>query len=156
MVCARDWPKPVVRVQSLSKSGKPVIPDRYIKPPPDQPVFNSSSSDDINIPVIDLDGLTNDDLTLWESTFNEISATCLERGSFQVINHGLKTELVDGVRDIWREFFHELMDVKQQYANSPQTYEGYGSRLGLEKGAILDWSNYYFHHYLPPPLKDHN
>lgn len=157
MVCPRDWPEPVVRVQSLSESGKPVIPDRYIKPPPDRPVFNSSSpDDDINIPVIDLAGLTSDDLTLRESTFKEISAACREWGFFQVINHGLKAELVDGVRDIWREFFHEPMEVKQQYANSPKTYEGYGSRLGLEKGAILDWSDYYFLHYLPPPIKDHN
>ncbi|CAH1439611.1 unnamed protein product [Lactuca virosa] len=156
MVCPRDWPEPVVRVQSLSESGKPVIPDRYIKPPPDRPVFNSSSPDDINIPVIDLAGLNSDDLTLRESTFKEILAACREWGFFQVINHGLNAELVDGVRDIWREFFHEPMEVKQQYANSPKTYEGYGSRLGLEKGAILDWSDYYFLHYLPPPLKDHN
>ncbi|GAU36997.1 hypothetical protein TSUD_150330 [Trifolium subterraneum] len=47
------------------------------------------------------------------------------------------------------------MEMKQQYANSPTTYEGYGSRLGVEKGAILDWSDYYFMHYLPSSLKDY-
>lgn len=73
-----------------------------------------------------------------------------------MVNHGLRAELVDGVREIWREFFHESMEVKQEYANSPKTYEGYGSRLGVQKGAILDWSDYYFLHYLPSSLKDHN
>lgn len=149
------WPEPVVRVQSLSESGQPVIPDRYIKPPTDRPSFTSYPPD-INIPIIDLAGLTNDDVTVRETTLKEISTACREWGFFQVINHGLSGELVDGVREIWREFFHESMEVKQKYANSPKTYEGYGSRLGLQKGAILDWSDYYFLHYLPSCLKDHN
>ncbi|KAD7480248.1 hypothetical protein R6Q59_009019 [Mikania micrantha] len=155
MVCPCDWPEPVVRVQSLSESGKPIIPDRYIKPPPDRPAVDSHPPD-INIPLIDLAGLNNSDLTVREATLKEISKACREWGFFQVINHGLRPELIDGAREIWREFFHESMDVKQKYANSPKTYEGYGSRLGLQKGAILDWSDYYFLHYLPFKLKDYN
>ncbi|PKI39553.1 hypothetical protein CRG98_040023 [Punica granatum] len=63
---------------------------------------------------------------------------------------------MDQAREVWREFFHLPMELKQAYANSPKTYEGYGSRLGVEKGAILDWSDYYFLHYLPLCLKDYN
>ncbi|KAJ0705240.1 putative flavonol synthase [Helianthus annuus] len=155
MVCPCDWPEPIVRVQSLSESGKPIIPDRYIKPPLDRPSLDTNPLD-INIPLIDLAGLNNGDLTVREATLKEISVACREWGFFQVINHGLRPELVDGAREIWREFFHESMEVKQKYANSPKTYEGYGSRLGLQKGAILDWSDYYFLHYLPSSLKDHN
>ncbi|MFS7958208.1 putative flavonol synthase [Helianthus anomalus] len=155
MGCACDWPEPVVRVQSLSENGESIIPDRYIKPPSDRPTLNNSSLSDINIPLVDLSGLTNGDLTVREATMNQISIACREWGFFQVINHGLKAELVDGVREIWREFFHQPMEVKQKYANLPLTYEGYGSRLGLQKGAILDWSDYYFLHYLPSSLKDH-
>ncbi|KAL9992197.1 putative flavonol synthase [Helianthus debilis subsp. tardiflorus] len=155
MGCPCDWPEPVVRVQSLSENGESVIPDRYIKPPSDRPTLNNSSPSDINIPLVDLSGLTDGDLTVREATMNQISIACREWGFFQVINHGLKAELVDGVREIWREFFHEPMEVKQKYANLPLTYEGYGSRLGLQKGAILDWSDYYFLHYLPSSLKDH-
>ncbi|KAF5800151.1 putative flavonol synthase [Helianthus annuus] len=155
MGCPCDWPEPVVRVQSLSENGESIIPERYIKPPSDRPTLNNSSLSDINIPLVDLSGLTDGDLTVRESTKNQISIACREWGFFQVINHGLKAELVDGVREIWREFFHEPMEVKQKYANLPLTYEGYGSRLGLQKGAILDWSDYYFLHYLPSSLKDH-
>ncbi|XP_071705974.1 jasmonate-induced oxygenase 2-like [Rutidosis leptorrhynchoides] len=156
MVCPSDhWLEPIVRVQSLSESGQPVIPDRYIKPLTDRPSFTRSPPD-LNIPIIDLAGLKNVDVTVREATLKEISIACRDWGFFQVINHGLSGELVDGVREIWREFFHESMDVKQKYANSPKTYEGYGSRLGLQKGAILDWSDYYFLHYLPSCLKDHN
>ncbi|XP_076943812.1 jasmonate-induced oxygenase 2-like [Bidens hawaiensis] len=154
MSCPSDWPEPIVRVQSLSESGKPIIPDRYVKPPLDRPSFNSNPLD-INIPLIDLAGMKTGDQTARETILNEISVACREWGFFQVINHGLSDELVDGAREIWREFFHQSMEVKQKYANSPKTYEGYGSRLGLQKGAILDWSDYYFLHYLPCSLKDH-
>ncbi|KAI3757852.1 hypothetical protein L6452_05395 [Arctium lappa] len=152
-----DWPEPVVCVQSLSESGDLVIPDQYVKPPLERP---SLCFTDINIPVIDLAGL----VTSRETTMKQISEACREWGFFQLVNHGVRAELVDGAREIWREFFHEPMEVKQKYANSPKTYEGFGSRLGVEKGAILDWNDYYYLNYLslshtnwpsqPPSLRE--
>ncbi|KAF2319100.1 hypothetical protein GH714_013281 [Hevea brasiliensis] len=159
----QDWPEPIVRVQSLSESCLDEVPNRYIKPPLERPSIKSSSSsssfasdDDVNIPIVDLGGLYGKDDTLRASILGEISIACHDWGFFQVINHGIKPELLDRGREIWREFFHLPMEEKQKYANSPKTYEGYGSRLGVEKGAILDWSDYYFLHYLPLPLKDYN
>ncbi|KAI7747630.1 hypothetical protein M8C21_023590 [Ambrosia artemisiifolia] len=138
-----DWPEPVVCVQSLSESGNHVIPDQYIKPPPERP--STCNLTDTNIPIIDLAGLVDSR----EETMSRILEACREWGFFQLVNHGVKTDLVDRVREIWREFFHEPMDVKKKYANSPKTYEGFGSRLGVEKGAILDWSDYYYLNYHP-------
>ncbi|PWA53947.1 Isopenicillin N synthase [Artemisia annua] len=138
------WPEPVVCVQSLSDSGELSIPDRYIKPQPERPSL--SVLNDMDIPIIDFNGL----VTSPEATMKQISKACREWGFFQLVNHGVRTDLVDGVRETWREFFHEPMEVKQKYANSPKTYEGFGSRLGTEKGAILDWSDYYYLHYRPP------
>jgi isopenicillin N synthase-like dioxygenase len=99
----------------------------------------------MSIPVIDLNGL----VTSPEATMQQISKACREWGFFQLVNHGVRTDLLDGVRETWRGFFHEPMEVKRKYANSPKTYEGFGSRLGTEKGAILDWSDYYYLHYRP-------
>ncbi|KAJ6690160.1 hypothetical protein OIU85_006440 [Salix viminalis] len=149
----QDWPEPIVRVQSLSDSGIPLIPDRYVKPPLERPSINSTTLVDVNIPVIDLVGLNGDDRA---TILDQVSVACREWGFFQVINHGVSHQLMDGAREGWRQFFHSPMEVKQAYANTPKTYEGYGSRLGVEKGAILDWSDYYFLHYLPSPLKDCN
>lgn len=75
---------------------------------------------------------------------------------FQVINHGVRPELMEAAREAWRSFFNLPVEAKEVYSNSPSTYEGYGSRLGVEKGAILDWNDYYFLHYLPLVLKDLN
>ncbi|KAI3778027.1 hypothetical protein L2E82_06990 [Cichorium intybus] len=156
MNCPSDWPEPIVRVQSLSETGNTMIPNRYIKPPPERPSFNTGSDSLLNIPVIDLSGLASGDPTIQQATRDEISVACREWGFFQVVNHGIRHDLVDGARETWREFFHQPMEMKQDYANAPKTYEGYGSRLGVQKGAILDWSDYFFLHYLPSNLKNHN
>ncbi|XVE69434.1 hypothetical protein DITRI_Ditri09bG0151900 [Diplodiscus trichospermus] len=150
-----DWPEPIIRVQSLSESGQPMIPERYIKLVPDRPSLNPVSND-VNIPIIDLTGLWEDGNALPAETLDQISSACREWGFFQVVNHGVSPGLMDRARETWRSFFHLTMETKQSYANSPKTYEGYGSRLGIEKGAILDWSDYYFLHYLPLALKDYN
>ncbi|CAI9091725.1 OLC1v1026825C1 [Oldenlandia corymbosa var. corymbosa] len=154
-----DWPEPIVRVQTLSDL--PVIPDRYVKPPDQRPTVpisstSSFSSSKLNIPLIDFADFLNGDTIRRESTLQKIYEACTEWGFFQVINHGISPQLLDRAREVWYGFFHQPMEVKQAYANSPKTYEGYGSRLGIQKGATLDWGDYYYLHYLPCSLKDPN
>ncbi|KAF9591363.1 hypothetical protein IFM89_003986 [Coptis chinensis] len=152
--CIQEWPEPIVRVQSLAESGVPVIPERYVKPPSERPVLDCIA-DEVNIPIIDLSGLYGED-EVRKETLNQISVACKEWGFFQIVNHGVKPELMHEAREVWRQFFYLPFDQKQVYANSPKTYEGYGSRLGTQKGAILDWNDYFYLHYLPQSLKDHN
>ncbi|KAL8539192.1 hypothetical protein ACS0TY_000990 [Phlomoides rotata] len=147
------WPEPIVRVQSLSESGIDSIPEKYVKPLEARPSFKSVTSA-VNIPLIDLAGLN--DKNLRDVTLSQVSEACREWGFFQVVNHGVQPDLMDRAQEVWREFFHQPSEIKQAYANSPKTYEGYGSRLGVEKGAILDWSDYYYLHYLPCNLRDFN
>ncbi|XP_071722594.1 jasmonate-induced oxygenase 1-like [Rutidosis leptorrhynchoides] len=160
------WPEPVVRVQSLAESGIQSIPKRYIKPPSDRP--NITSRDDHvptstlvpnmidDIPVIDIQHLVNSansDPNLRADTLSRISDACREWGFFQVVNHGISHDLLKDVRELWRDFFKLPVEVKQEYANAPDTYEGYGSRLGIEKGAILDWSDYFFLNFMPVSMR---
>ncbi|KAL9998270.1 putative anthocyanidin synthase [Helianthus debilis subsp. tardiflorus] len=118
-----EWPEPVLCVQSLSESGNLVIPNQYIKPPSERP---SVCLTDTNIPVIDMTSL----ISSRQEAMKQVFEACREWGFMQLVNHGVKTELLDGAREIWREFFHAPMEVKKKYANSPKTYEGFGSRQG--------------------------
>ncbi|XVE97095.1 hypothetical protein REPUB_Repub02eG0281100 [Reevesia pubescens] len=157
MNCLQSWPEPVVRVQSLSESGIRAIPDRYIKPPSDRPALEPGSEIDqqhFDIPIVDLQNLFSNDRTLHDETLKRISSACKDWGFFQAVNHGVSHELMRSTREVWREFFNLPNEVKQEYANAPSTIVGYGSRLGVEKGAILDWSDYFFLHYMPVSLRN--
>ncbi|XP_062230661.1 jasmonate-induced oxygenase 4-like isoform X2 [Phragmites australis] len=144
------WPEPVVRVQSLSESGAATIPERYVKPEAERPALAATEAAEggriEGIPVVDLSSPCD------PATARAVSEACREWGFFQAVNHGVPRELLRRARGVWRGFFHQPMEVKQRYANSPATYEGYGSRLGVEKGAVLDWGDYYFVHVRPPHL----
>ncbi|MQL87110.1 hypothetical protein Taro_019648, partial [Colocasia esculenta] len=154
----QEWSEPIVRVQSLSESGATVIPARYVKPPSERPGgdYSSGSGDrpGLRIPVVDLGGLAEGAVGC-RAVIRAVSDACREWGFFQVVNHGVNPVLMQQMREVWREFFYLPMEEKQVYANSPKTYEGYGSRLGVEKGAILDWGDYYFLNLLPLSLKNH-
>ncbi|GJN08190.1 hypothetical protein PR202_ga26084 [Eleusine coracana subsp. coracana] len=148
------WPEPVVRVQAVSDTCGGTIPERYVKPPSERPspaFSGNSSSDDAgglkSIPVVDLSMPDVDEAC---------QAACREWGFFQAVNHGVPPELLRRARASWRGFFRQPAEVRERYANSPATYEGYGSRLGTTKGGPLDWGDYYFLHLLPSSLKNHD
>ncbi|KAL0344457.1 UNVERIFIED_CONTAM: putative 2-oxoglutarate-dependent dioxygenase [Sesamum radiatum] len=159
MSCLQCWPEPVVRVQHLSETGLTRIPERYVKKPSDRPHFLDSvdaASDEVNnIPVIDMRGLLSDDMSLRRNTAALIKDACREWGFFQVVNHGVRQELMERTRGVWREFFKLPLEEKHKYANTPNTYEGYGSRVGVEKGIKLDWCDYFFLHCRPMGMRDH-
>ncbi|CAJ1806040.1 unnamed protein product [Sphenostylis stenocarpa] len=173
MTSCQAWPEPVVRVQALAESGLSSIPSRYIRPLSQRPSNTTSFTPHnpsqthlhhdldsgrghghVNIPVIDLKHLYSEDQVLRKKVLEEVAEACREWGFFQVVNHGVSHELMKSAREVWREFFNQPLEVKEEYANSPSTYEGYGSRLGVQKGATLDWSDYFFLHYMPPSLRN--
>ncbi|KAI4353364.1 hypothetical protein L6164_002322 [Bauhinia variegata] len=162
MMECQTWPEPVIRVSALAQSGLTKIPQRFVKPHSQRASMSSTAphqngvngGGDVNIPVIDLQHLSGGDQRLREETLRRVSVACREYGFFQVLNHGVSHELMRSAREVWREFFNLPVEVKEEYANSPTTYEGYGSRLGVKKGAILDWSDYFFLHYMPASLRN--
>jgi isopenicillin N synthase-like dioxygenase len=144
-----EWPEPIQRVQCISESGIECLPSRYIRPDDEKPTKLRLVAEDI--PIVDLSGLYDERRN---KTVEEISDACKEWGFFQVINHGVSAELLMAGREVSREFFRLPLEEKQKHANDPQTYVGYGSRTGVQKGAILDWGDYFFHHFLPLCIRE--
>ncbi|XP_074578311.1 jasmonate-induced oxygenase 1-like [Curcuma longa] len=142
-----EWPEPIVRVQALSESGLAAVPASYIRPQAELPSLSTGvDAAAASIPVVDLGA--------GGAAVAEVAEACREWGFFQVINHGVDPGLVERAVEVWREFFRLPLEAKQAYANSPATYEGYGSRLGVDKGAILDWGDYFFLYLLPEKFKN--
>lgn len=144
------WHEPTQRVQSIAESGIKILPSNYIKPEPERPQAGNISIHQ-KVPVIDMFGL-NDERRC--RTMEEISDACTEWGFFQVINHGIDSKLLTTALDVSRQFFSLPLEEKQKHANDPITYEGYGSRIGVQKGAIPDWGDYYFHHFMPLTVRN--
>ncbi|XP_058074994.1 jasmonate-induced oxygenase 2-like [Magnolia sinica] len=154
MECLNEWPEPIVRVQSLSESDMKAIPSKYIKPLSERPSSDwVDQTSDINIPVVDLGGLYGNAVDR-EKTIRMVANACQEWGFFQVINHGVSVELMDKIKHVWRDFFHLPLEIKEEYSNSPNTYEGYGSRVGVEKATVLDWSDYFFLNLMPYSIRN--
>ena len=149
--CMQEWPEPIVRVQAVAESGLAAIPGCYVKQPRDRPDHVLHEPSDMSIPVIDLGELLAAGEGRIDGLITEaVAAACRDWGFFQVVNHGVAPELMRAVREAWRGFFRLPISAKQQYANQPRTYEGYGSRVGVQKGGPLDWGDYYFLHLRPP------
>lgn len=70
---------------TLTNSGVPQVPDRYVLPPAQRPALGSSigTRDDTTLPVIDL-SLLHQPL-LRSRAIHEINMACKEFGFFQVI-----------------------------------------------------------------------
>ena len=152
------WPEPVIRVQSLAASGILEIPERYIKSPSHRTSLNNdvSQPQEVDVPVIDFQNLFSSDQGLCDEALRCVHNACLEWGFFQIVNHGVSHELMKRTCEVWHEFFNLPLEEKQKYANTPATYEGYGSRVGVEKGASLDWSDYFFLLLMPLSLVNQN
>uniref|UniRef100_A0A0D9XRR2 Fe2OG dioxygenase domain-containing protein n=1 Tax=Leersia perrieri TaxID=77586 RepID=A0A0D9XRR2_9ORYZ len=146
------WPEPVVPVQSLSESGISVLPPQYIKPQQDRPVLPAPNLD---IPTVDVAAFLDDGGGAAEQ-LKTIADACSQYGFFQVINHGVESTTVERMRGAWRRFFSLEMEEKKACSNSPAEREGYGSRAGVEKGALLDWGDYYFLNILPSEITYRN
>ncbi|XP_020522780.1 probable 2-oxoglutarate-dependent dioxygenase ANS [Amborella trichopoda] len=133
-----EWPEPVERVQKLAESGIQHLPQRYIRPPQDR--SSSLSLSPTGVPVVDLSA---------GNSMKVMQSACREWGVFQLVNHGIPDTVLSSAMNASRGFFDLPMSEKQLYANDPLTYEGYGSRVGVQKGILLDWGDYFFHHVRP-------
>ena len=98
------------------------------------------------IPIIDISSLFD---KRRRKTVEENKDACRYWGFFQLINHGVSPELLMAGREVSRDLFDLPLEEKQKHANYPLTYVGYGIRIGVQKGAILDWGDYFFHHFFP-------
>ena len=112
-------------------SANPNLPDRTI--PNTAPRYAPGS-----IPILDMS-------MLGEAKFvSELRHACQTWGFFQIVNHGVSSSILRDMSALSRAFFHLPMSEKQVYSNNPVSYEGYGSRVGVRKDAVLDWGDYYF------------
>lgn len=57
----------------------------------------------------------------------------------QIVNHGVKKELVQKMKDAAAEFFELPIEEKKKYAMESNDIQGYGQAYVVSEEQILDW-----------------
>ncbi|XP_031473746.1 jasmonate-induced oxygenase 4 [Nymphaea colorata] len=132
------------RVQVLAESGVSHVPPSYVQPPEHRPLAGCRPTFS-GVPLVDL-RCSGDDVR-WA-----IGEACRNWGVFQVIGHGVPSELLVSMRQVGAAFFSLPTEERNKFACDPKVpaSEGYGSRmLASENDGVLDWRDYFDHHTLP-------
>ncbi|MCO5552077.1 hypothetical protein L7F22_005587 [Adiantum nelumboides] len=138
--------------QTISKKQLHEVPSRFVQPLHRREPCHGHSS----IPVIDLQELLHQDDHSARMAAQELANACKEWGFFQIINHGISTSLMEGVRRLVKEFLNLPMEEKMKRPMKFEPYHptGYGRTFDLSEDTILDWVDALINYVSPPDLKD--
>ncbi|OVA04329.1 Oxoglutarate/iron-dependent dioxygenase [Macleaya cordata] len=129
-------------VQELRKSRPKTIPERYVRDIAERPTLEKLPPTlPMQIPVIDLSKLDETNTDQSQKELSKLAASCQDWGFFQVINHGIDTELLKTIEKVAMEFFMLALEEKQKYPMLPGTVQGYGQAFVFSEDQKLDWCN---------------
>ncbi|CAM8998106.1 unnamed protein product [Rhodiola kirilowii] len=140
-------------VSNWYKQAQSTLPEKYILPPNRRPGEVTVPSCE-SIPVIDLQG------SLLKNRFETAKAIVkagFEFGFFQVINHGVPTELMDDAMRVCNDFFNMSADEKEKFYSDEDgrtsDYGVYTSSLRYPNEDVHLWRDT-LRHPCHPHLKD--
>ncbi|KAH7537035.1 hypothetical protein FEM48_Zijuj03G0049600 [Ziziphus jujuba var. spinosa] len=104
-------------VKYLCGNGIAKVPAMYILPVSERPDIdprniNIASNHSINLPIIDFAQLQG---TNRSQTIVSLAKACQEYGFFQLINHGIEVDCIDGIRDVSKKFFELPYEERSKY-----------------------------------------
>jgi flavonol synthase len=138
----------VERVQDISSSSllTEAIPLEFIRSEKEQPAITTFRGPTPAIPVVDLSDPDE------ESVRRAVVKASEEWGLFQVVNHGIPTELIRRLQDVGRKFFELPSSEKESVAKPEDSkdIEGYGTKLQKDPEGKKAWVDHLFHRIWPP------
>ncbi|KAJ1281172.1 hypothetical protein BS78_04G287600 [Paspalum vaginatum] len=134
-----------VSVQELAAS-LGALPPEFVRSEHDQPGVTTHGG--AEVPVIDMSE---------PGCGERVAAAAREWGLFQVVNHGVPSEVIAELQRVGRDFFSLPREEKERYAMDPASgkIEGYGSKLQKDLEGKKTWNDFFFHVVAPPEKVDH-
>lgn len=129
-------------VKGLSQLNLDRIPAQFILPPHQRlhaiPITTQES-----IPIIDM-SKWDDDPRVSES----ICAAAEKWGFFQIINHGIPDDILDGMKEAANDFFELPVEERRKYLkkNSPSPAVALKSSFSPYAEKVLAWKDTLYHH----------
>ncbi|KAL3522612.1 hypothetical protein ACH5RR_015446 [Cinchona calisaya] len=127
-----------ISLQELIKEPLLAVPHRYIQLVQES-TFVSPSNPMPAIPVIDMESLTLAKPMDFE--LQKLHSTCKEWGVFQVINHGVRSSVLERLKHEIQGFYQLPSEEKMRYKLRPGDFEGYGQTILNLENQKIDWAD---------------
>ncbi|KHN04712.1 S-norcoclaurine synthase 1 [Glycine soja] len=128
---------PLENVQEMVRNDPLHVPIGYVTSQEELEKANYMPHLSSEIPVIDLALLSNGN----KEELLKFDVACKEWGFFQIVNHGVQTELMQKMKDAASEFFNLPIEEKNKYAMVSSETHGYGKGCVVSGEQTLDWSD---------------
>ncbi|GAB4844871.1 iron ascorbate-dependent oxidoreductase [Ancistrocladus abbreviatus] len=136
------------RVQAIAilSKGIDTIPSEFIRSETEQPAITTVHGSVLEVPAIDLGDPDE------EKVVGLISKASTEWGLFQVVNHGIPSDVIRRLQELGRQFFELPQEEKDVYSkpDDAKDIEGYGTKLQKEVEGKKGWVDHLFHRIWPP------
>ncbi|CAJ1800180.1 unnamed protein product [Sphenostylis stenocarpa] len=128
---------PVPNVQEMVRNNPLTVPERYIRSQEELEKINHIPHLSSEVPVIDFALLSCGN----KEELLKLDVACKEWGFFQIVNHGVKKELLQKMKDAAAKFFELPIEEKKKYAMELNDIQGYGQAYVVSEEQTLDWSD---------------
>ncbi|CAD6211239.1 unnamed protein product [Miscanthus lutarioriparius] len=131
---------PVANVQALAEACNGVdgqVPERYLVAEAEEVIAGGGGSHS-EIPVVDLRKLLD---TRSSEECAKLKSACHHWGFFQLINHGMPDDVIGNLMRDVAEFFDLPLEAKKEWAQRPDSVQGYGQAFVVSEDQKLDWAD---------------
>ncbi|EFJ15114.1 2-oxoacid-dependent dioxygenase [Selaginella moellendorffii] len=117
------------------------LPQEYVQP---QKIQIQAAAGGAQIPVLDLSEFTSSAAAGGKEEFlRELDQACREWGAFQVINHGVPKDILQGMRNAAKHFYDVPVEEKMKYFVT--VFDGrpmrYSTSFDSSRDVILEWKD---------------
>nr|QWT94744.1 flavonol synthase [Zanthoxylum bungeanum] len=135
----------VQAIASLSYTND-TIPEEFIRPEKEQPAITTYQGPVPEIPTVDLKEPDR------ETLVRSVADASREWGIFQVINHGIPSDLIRKLQSVGKEFFELPQEEKEVYSRPPDAkkYRRIWHQATEEVEGKKSWVDHLFHRIWPP------
>nr|GMD81945.1 1-aminocyclopropane-1-carboxylate oxidase homolog 1-like [Ipomoea batatas] len=112
---------------------------------------NLKPASTFKVPIIDMEGVHTDP-TRRSEIIKEMRDACQSWGFFQILNHGIPTEVLDEMIEGVREFHEQDSEVKKQfYSRDPTRKVGFNTNFDFHTSPAATWRDTFYSIMAPHP-----
>ncbi|KAJ7950281.1 2-oxoglutarate (2OG) and Fe(II)-dependent oxygenase superfamily protein [Quillaja saponaria] len=126
---------PIPNVQELVRKDPLHIPERYVRSQEEMVIVKDVSSHSSAIPVMNLSLISDGN----KEELSKLDVACKDWGFFQLVNHGVPTQVLETMKDAAAKFFELPLEEKSKYSVTSHDIQGYGHAYVVSSEQILDW-----------------